>query len=1213
MKCFLPDAFVRRKWLRYGLSCFLLAQSPVSAQLLAQVERVPGPSAEQTSPLTLTEALARLKVQYRVNILFEERTLLHHTVSPEVLKSNTTLEASLKALLEPLGLRFKKKKNNYIILSGNAQLKKEPEAEAQRLIPDVLPPAPADGGSSLLSFRTKAERLVSGKVADEKGEGLPGVSILQKGTQRGTITDGAGNFSLEITGGEAILVFSFVGFRSQEVAAGNRTTLDVVMQVDEKSLEEVVIVGYGTQKRVNMTGAVDVISGAQLESRPAPTVSQLLQGQSPGLNFSVGSSGMEPGASMNVNIRGIGSLNGGSPFVLIDGFPGSMDRLNPNDIESISVLKDAAASAIYGARAPYGVILITTKKGKREGKMTVSYNGNVSRNTPDRLPSMLDSYTFARVMNEMGDNAGGRAYPQATLDRIIAYQKGDWDYLKQFLPADATHYETVALPGGRWAHTNDSHANYDWYKDFYGHSINQNHNVSIQGGSAKAGYYLSAGYVGQNGVLNYGVDTYRRYNLNAKINMAVNDRWDIRYETRFMKAPRERFNSENGSAETGYDLLFRQITRTVPTQAKYDPYGNYSMISKIPAIEYRGTDRTETTDNWQILATEFRPLKGWKINADFAYNGVAVDRSNRNNLLTEFYSDGRIVPLASTVPNRIEQITQNNHYWVANLFTTYDWQINANHHLQAMAGMQQEYDKTHAINVAKTALVVESVPSLQTANGDVTASERLLNWSTQGYFARVTYDFKEKYLFEVNGRYDGTSRFISNRRWGFFPSFSMGWNLDKENFWRSIQPYVNSFKVRASWGQLGNQQVNPYQDLALMPLNTGKLNWIFRYGDNRQAGYTGTPMLVSPNLTWETATTKNLGFNLSFLDHSLTTDVDIYERVTTDMIGPSEPVPGVLGAAVPSSNNATLRTRGWEVALKWNKRVNANLSYYAGLNYHDARSFVSKYRNPTGLITDWYPGKEVGEIWGFTVNKLFQTDAEVEAYRANVDLSNIFNSWSAGDVKYEDINGDGKINRGANTLSDPGDLSIIGNNSPRHQFGLSAGVNFRSFDFSFLIRATAKRDYFFATGSNNIRYWGVNTIYFTGMTPEHLDYFRDKEGDAATGLYEGSANLNPDAFWPKPYLDQAQNDKNRHASTRYLVNAAYIRLQNVQLGYTLPSGLLNKYSIRNLRVYASCENLFTRTGLMKGMDPVALTGFGGGAGATYGSDRIISLGLSLSL
>ncbi|GAA4437453.1 TonB-dependent receptor [Ravibacter arvi] len=1181
--------------------------------MLAQVEKVPGSPAEQTSPLTLTEALARLKVQYRVNILFEERTLLHHTVSPEVLKSNTTLEASLKALLEPLGLRFKKKKNNYIILSGNAQLKKEPEAESQRLAPDVLPPASADGGSSLLSFRTKAERLVSGKVADEKGEGLPGVSILQKGTQRGTITDGAGNFSLEITGGEAILVFSFVGFRSQEVAAGNRATLDVVMQVDEKSLEEVVIVGYGTQKRVNMTGAVDVISGAQLESRPAPTVSQLLQGQSPGLNFSVGSSGMEPGASMNVNIRGIGSLNGGSPFVLIDGFPGSMDRLNPNDIESISVLKDAAASAIYGARAPYGVILITTKKGKREGKMTVSYNGNVSRNTPDRLPSMLDSYTFARVMNEMGDNAGGRAYPQATLDRIIAYQKGDWDYLKQFLPTDATHYETVALPGGRWAHTNDSHANYDWYKDFYGHSINQNHNVSIQGGSAKAGYYLSAGYVGQNGVLNYGVDTYRRYNLNAKINMAVNDRWDIRYETRFMKAPRERFNSENGSAETGYDLLFRQITRTVPTQAKYDPYGNYSMISKIPAIEYRGTDRTETTDNWQILATEFRPLKGWKINADFAYNGIAVDRSNRNNLLTEFYSDGRIVPLASTVPNRIEQITQNNHYWVANLFTTYDWQINANHHLQAMAGMQQEYDKTHAINVAKTALVVESVPSLQTANGDVTASERLLNWSTQGYFARVTYDFKEKYLFEVNGRYDGTSRFISNRRWGFFPSFSMGWNLDKENFWRSIQPYVNSFKVRASWGQLGNQQVSPYQDLALMPLNTGKLNWIFRYGDNRQAGYTGTPVLVSPNLTWETATTKNLGFNLSFLDHSLTTDVDIYERVTTDMIGPSEPVPGVLGAAVPSSNNATLRTRGWEVALKWNKRANANLSYYAGLNYHDARSFVSKYRNPTGLITDWYPGKEVGEIWGFTVNKLFQTDAEVEAYRANVDLSNIFNSWSAGDVKYEDINGDGKINRGANTLSDPGDLSIIGNNSPRHQFGLSAGVNFRSFDFSFLIRATAKRDYFFATGSNNIRYWGVNTIYFTGMTPEHLDYFRDKEGDAATGLYEGRDNLNQDAFWPKPYLDQAQNDKNRHASTRYLVNAAYIRLQNMQLGYTLPSGLLNKYSIRNLRVYASCENLFTRTGLMKGMDPVALTGFGGGAGATYGSDRIISLGLSLSL
>lgn len=1057
------------------------------------------------------------------------------------------------------------------------------------------------------------DRLIQGKVKDESGMGLPGVSILAKGTQRGTITDENGEFSLNVEDGEIVLVFSFVGYLTQEVKVLSQDRVDLTLEVDNKSLEELVVVGYGTQKKVNMTGAVDVISGKQLESRQVSTVSQMLQGQSPGLNFSVGSSGMEPGASMNVNIRGIGSLNGGSPFVLIDGFPGVMDRLNPNDIESISVLKDAAASAIYGARAPYGVILITTKKGKREEKMTVSYNGSVSRNSPDRLPSMLDSYTFARVMNEMGDNAGGRAYPQATLDRIVAYQKGDWDYLRQFLPDDATHFETVALPGGRWAHTNDSHANYDWYKDFYGHSINQNHNISINGGGSKASYYISAGYVGQNGVLNYGIDTYRRYNLSAKINVAINDRWDVRYETRFMKAPRERFNSENGPSDTGYDLLFRQITRTVPTQAKYDPYGNYSMISKIPAIEYRGTDKTETTDNWQIFATEYRPLKGWKINADFAYNSIASDRSNRNFMLTELYSDGRIVPLASTVPNRIEQVTQNNNYWVANLYTTYDWQIASGHHMQVMAGMQKEYDKLHLINVAKTALVVENVPSLQTANGDVTASERILNWSTQGYFARLMYDFKEKYLFEANARYDGTSRFASNKKWGFFPSFSAGWNIDKENFWQNVQPYVNSFKIRASWGQLGNQQVNPYLDMALMPLNPGKLGWIFKYGENRPIGYTGTPRLVSPNLTWETATTKNLGFNLSFLDYALTTDIDIYERLTTDMIGPSEPVPGVLGVAVPSSNNSTLRTRGWEVALKWNKRINGDWSYYTMVNYHDSRSFVLKYRNPSGLVTDWYPGKEVGEIWGFTANDLFRTDAEVEAYRANVDLSNIFNAWSAGDVKYEDINGDGKITRGANTLDDPGDLSIIGNNSPRHQFGLSAGLNYKSFDFSFLARAVAKRDYFFATGSNNIRYWGVNTIYFTGMTPEHLDYFRDKEGDASAGLYEGSANINLDAFWPKPYLDQAQNDKNRHASTRYLVNAAFVRLQNVQLGYTLPQGLLKRYNIQSLRVYASCENLFTITSLMRGIDPVALTGFGGGAGATYGADRIISLGLSLSL
>lgn len=1066
------------------------------------------------------------------------------------------------------------------------------------------------------------QQIITGRVTDKEGNALADVSIHIKGTSIGTTSDQQGYYSLTNNATNAVLVFSILGYTRQEItlkekdiSANGSMTINVSLINELEDLDEVVVVGYGSVKKVNLTGAVDVISNDQLKNRQAGTVSQILQGQSPGMSFSVGRSGLEPGASMDINIRGIGSLNGGQPYVLIDGFPGSLDMLNAEDIESISILKDAAASAIYGARAPYGVILVSTKSGKRNHGPEIAYSANASVNSQSRLPSMLDSYTFARVTNEMGVNGGGRPYSNENIQRIIAYQNKDWDYLKQFLPADATHFETLELPGGRWAHTNNSYANYDWYEEFYGNSFNQNHTLSVQGGSDKVGYYLSGGFSDQNGVLKYGVDTYRRYNVTGKVDISLTGWWNVRYETRFIKSPREHFNAgaNPGAGESGYELLFRQISRAVPTQAKYDPYGNYSLISNISSAIERGTDRRVTTDNWQAFATELRPARGWKINADFAYNSIGIDRSNQNLTIDEPYAGGRIVPLSLTVPNMIQQFVHNNYYWVTNAYTSYEAELNNAHHVYVMAGTQFEYDRKHLINVSKTSLVVEDVPSLQTANGDVTASESLVNWSTQGYFSRFMYNYNEKYLLEANVRVDGTSRFVPGNQWGFFPSFSAGWNVDKERFWRPVTPYVDKLKFRASWGQLGNQLVDPYQDLALIPLYSDQIDWISNFGESRRIGYTGTPALVSPRLTWEVVTTKNLGLDASLLKSRLTVTADIYERVTENMIGPSEPLPGVLGVNVPASNNASLRTRGWELSVRWNQRNAGNdFSYSIGFNVQDSRTFILDYLNPTGLVSSWYKGKEVGEIWGFTSHGLFQTQAMLDDYLSQVNLSNINNSWNVGDVKYEDINGDGKVDRGANTLANPGDQTIIGNSSPRYQYGISGDLQYRSVDFSFLIRGTPKRDFFFATGNNNIRFWGVRTIPFTSMTPAHLDYFRDTEGDANTGLHAGEANINTGAFWPKPYLNAAQNDKNRHPSTRYLADASYIRLQNVQLGYTLRAGLLKKYGIKKFRLYLSGENLLTFTNLLKGIDPVALEGFGGGAGVTYGADRMFSMGLNLS-
>jgi len=1048
---------------------------------------------------------------------------------------------------------------------------------------------------------------IRGKVTDASQEGLPGVSILIRGTESGTTTDKDGNFTLEVTDQDAVLIFSFVGFLKQEIQIEGRNFIEVLLQADESHLEELVVVGYGTQKKVNMTGAVDVISNDQIGNRQASTVSQILQGQSPGLDFSVGGGGFEPGASMKVTLRGVGSLNGGGPFVLIDGFPGDMDRLNPSDIESISVLKDAAASAIYGARAPYGVILITTKSGKKNQKMTVTYNGSVAKNSATRLPEMLDSHTFAKVMNEMGDNGGGRPYSNAAIERVVAYQNQDWDYLKKFMRDDFTHYEAMPLANGRFGHNADSHANYDWYKEFYGSSINTQQNLAVQGGTEKISYYLSGGFVSQNGVLNYGVDTFRRFNLIGKFNASLTKWWDVRYESRLMKSPRDRFNS---IGMDGYESMFRQVTRTIPTQSKFDGFGNYSNQSKIPLIEQGGTNKTSNTENWHTIATEIRPLKGWKINADFAYKTNIIDQNNVNTVVYETMTDRSKTEFAGSLPSDIERILTSNNYWAANLFTSYDLQLKKNH-FGFLTGIQHELDQTNLLTALRTNLMVSDVPAIGTANGVISASESRSHWSTLGYFGRLTYDFDQKYLFEANVRYDGTSKFLSGNRWGFFPSFSAGWNIDRENFWKSIEPYVTSFKIRASWGQLGNQQVRPYMDLALMPLKNEKLNWIFDHGNTRPVSYTGTPGLVSPQLTWETSTTKNLGFNTSFLRRRLQLDVDIFERITDKMIGPSAPVSGTLGSSVPKDNNATLKSTGFEGILRWNDKAGTSgLNYFINLNLHNVKSVVQQYLNPTGLISDWYEGKEVGEIWGYTANELFKSKEDVTEYLSKVNMSFINSSWNPGDVKYLDINGDGKVNMGTQSLSNPGDLSKIGNNLPRYQYGISGGLDYKGFDFSFLVKGTAKRDFFVGNGNQNIRQWGYNTWLFIGMTPEHLDYFRDKPGTETAGLQMGESNINLDGFFPRPYLNPTQNDKNRHTSTRYLLNAAYWRLQHMQIGYSISKPMLHKLKLQKLRVYVSGENLFTNTKLLKGIDPVAILGWGDGVGNTYGADRILSIGIS---
>ena len=654
------------------------------------------------------------------------------------------------------------------------------------------------------AIRQQKGKVLKGAVKDQNGEPVIGANVVVKGTTNGTVTDVDGNFTLEVSNTDVLLV-SFIGYMTREIPVKDRNILNINLIEDTKSLDEVVVVGYGTQKKVNLTGAVNVISNEDFENRQASTVSQLLQGAAPGFNFDIGSQdGFEPGATMNISIRGMGS-----PYVVIDGFPGDLNNLNPEDIESVSVLKDAAASAIYGARAPYGVILVTTKKGKKNEKVSVSYTGNLIVKTAQKLPESLDSYTWTRILNEAGDNMGGHPFSNETIDRVIAYQKGDFEYIKNSIP-DWPEGATIfgAMPEGNvWNNANLNYANTDWWDIYFGNSVNQKHDISLHGGTDKVSYYFSAGYMDDSSVLNYGTDYFKRMNTLGKISVAITDWWDFGYETRFAKKIREKPNMTN---EGDYSFLYRHISRNYPITPLYDGFGNYMFESHIPSMQ-AGTDKQDDIDFWNNFRMELRPLKGWKINADFAYNVYNQEISEVEKYIYTYDINNQPYENGISIPNNLTRKKYIKKYWTTNIYTSYDFDINEEHNFTILAGMQFERGDESWVQGYKTDLISEKVPSFPTATGDALLAEALAHNATESYFARLNYNYKEKYLFEANVRYDGSYVFRNGKRWGTFPSFSVGWNLYNESFWENIEPYVNTLKVRASWGQLGNQNISPYR------------------------------------------------------------------------------------------------------------------------------------------------------------------------------------------------------------------------------------------------------------------------------------------------------------------------------------------------------------------------------------------------------------------
>lgn len=1041
------------------------------------------------------------------------------------------------------------------------------------------------------------DNTISGLVKDNEGEPLPGVSVAVKAGESisGVVTDINGKYQLKASP-NATIEFSFIGFKSIQQQVGNRKVINVTLEIDNQMLEEVVVVGYGTQKKVNLTGSVSVIDSKAFESVPVANAVQALQGQVPGLNI-YSNKGGGLNQKQSINVRGIGTIGEGSTgdaLILIDGMEADIFSVNPQDIESISVLKDAAASSIYGSRAPFGVVLVTTKKGKA-GKAQINYNNSFRLSSPINMPSSLDSYTYALFFNDAGYNSGWESYnwvSQTRLQRIKDYMDGK------------ISYTTIPLNGSNtWADGyQEGNDNIDYYNLFFKKNVfAHEHNFSVNGGTDKIQYYLSANYLDQDGTLRMGEDYSKRYTMSAKISAQLSRAVSLSSNTRFVRNDFVQPTHMN-------DSFFSDIGRQCwPVKPLYDPNGNL-FDDHVQQMKNGGRKTERNTWLYQQFNLTIEPIKGWRLIGDLSYRYNTQYAHEDLLTISQIGVDGVTKVRSWDENSSVSESSFASDYFNVNLYTDFEKTFAKSHHLKALAGFQAEANNYRNIWAQKIGITYPGKPTINTSTGidkdgkviapNVSGGHN--RWSTAGFFGRVNYDFQEKYLVEANLRYDGSSRFRSDDRWGFFPSASLGWNIAREEFFQPATRIMNTLKLRASYGSLGNQNTTAlYPTYTVMGTGTSD-KWLM---NGVKPNIAWAPALVSYDLTWEKIRTWNVGIDIGLFNNRLTGSFDYFIRNTNDMVGPSEKLPATLGIAVPPSNNTDLRTAGWELELMWKDRLQNGLNYSLRFTLADSRTKITRYSNPSGLIDSFYEGKYCGEIWGYETIGIARTDDEMAEHvgsLVNGGQSALGQDWQAGDIMYSDLNEDGKIDAGARTLDNHGDLKRIGNSTPRYNVGIDLSADWKGFDFRMFWQGTLKRDYF----QGSYYFWGANGsqgYWFSTALKGHEDYFRNDESSPL------GVNLN--SYYPRPLLN---TNKNQQCQTKYLQNAAYMRLKNLQIGYTLPRKIVQKMGVQNLRFFASGENLLTITDLVKFFDPETIESGSFAHGYAYPLSRTYAFGLNIT-
>jgi len=1065
-------------------------------------------------------------------------------------------------------------------------------------------------------------QTVNGRVFDESGQPVIGATVVIKGTSMGTVSDANGNFSVTASPKDVITI-SYLGFSTEEIAVGNKTSFDVTLKDVVTQMKDVVVVGYGTQRKANLTGAVSTVDvDKSLVAKPFTDIAKGLQGVVPGLQITYGNGDIS--TTPSIQIRGLNSVNGSStPLILVDGVVVSdITLVNPNDIAGISVLKDAASTSIFGARAAAGVIMITTKSGGRNTKFSVNYSNNFSWSNRTVLPQFPDPVQEIQTEVLALQRTGG------TYDMFGAKADALIDGINNWKAKYAGKESGNNMVMGQDFEIINGSANFyrvwDPLKIMYQTMPAQNHNINFSGGTDKLSYYMSGSYSYNEGIMKVNPNKLNKWNMMVGITADMTN-----WLTMEAKISDRQFNYD-------YPYVYQDYAFYMWRWGANQPYGTYTDPSTGQSYYFRNPNglmagaNTNTyrsnTPNINLAATlKFSPRLN--LRSEFSYMYTGGLRHETGGLFSVWDQWSTNLPLTSPQGASYDETDFTSSFTTqitSNTYLTYNQKFGI-HNLKVMAGLnaekgefQQTYAKGFGLmdpSKGEVALLSNSQPPVIFT----TSTAPLYQygpyhtwWSVAGYFGRINYDYNNKYLLEVNGRYDGSSNFPTSGRWAFFPSVSAGWRITEESFMKNTKPAISDWKIRASYGTIGNQDVGA--NLFVPVMTTAQTNWIT---GSARTTYTGMPQVVPSSLTWERINTLDIGTDLRLLDNNLGLTFDWYQRDNVGMVAPSATLPSVFGANVAKTNMGNMRTNGWELGLDYHHGFSNGLQLYGNVALSNYVAKITKWtgNDANSLNTAmFYTGETVGEIWGFKTVGYFKDAQDVANSPSQSALQASGFQFSPGDIKYADLNNDGKIDGGSMTLDDHGDLMKIGNTTPKYQYSFRLGAGWKGFDADVFFQGVGKRD-MWATGNLAIPQWSGNGIFLDNQ----LDYWTPTNTNAKwPNPFMGSSvsNIPGQNYWVGQSMvtNYQPSGNNFYPQTKYLLSLAYLRLKTFTIGYSLPALLTQKVGIDKLRIYVEGANLLTFSSNQIPVDPEITTGSSTNNwyGATVPFNKTYSFGLQLT-